>query len=159
VGPDTRVTAVPLPAGSALSISTKSTFAPDDFFSNHDARLLSAEISVVPPPAVRITGDYWDGSGPWSWIGRNVVVRAQYPITLQLSGRDRPVDLPVVQVEISDGEKSTSYVVNREMTLTVPIRPGRDVQVRSTPTFIPDTMLHNGDKRELSLLIKNGDKD
>jgi hypothetical protein len=157
VGPDTGVTAIPLPAGSELSILTESTFTPDDFFRNRDPRSVSAEISVIPPPPLLVTGDYWDGSGAWSWIGRNVVVRAQYPITLQFSGRDRPIGLPAVQVEVSDGEASTSYVVGRERTLTVPIPPGRDVRVRSTPTFFPDTMLHNGDARELSLLIKRGD--
>jgi hypothetical protein len=41
--------------------------------------------------------------------------------------------------------------------LTVPIPAGRDVQVRSTPTFVPNTMLHNGDTRELSLSIKRVD--
>ena len=82
-------------------------------------RVLSRlRLALSGPHPSLVTGDHWDGSGPWSWIGRNVVIRAQYPITLQLNGRDRPIDLPAVVVEISDSEKSTSYVVSREMTLT-----------------------------------------
>jgi hypothetical protein len=107
-------------------------------------------------PWIEIGGQYWqDPASPSeaSWIGSILEIAThRSPVALILLGRGRPSLLPPVDTEVNINDKSRNYSIRPETRIRLDIPANSRVRI-SAKTFVPDEVIHNGDRRELSILF------
>ena len=115
------------------------------------------DVIQVPPPEslryVHIAGDYWPSADPTSWIGRNAVIRT-HGTAAELTLHGVGFLHPDVTVTLSRPSQRSEYHVVAGNVTTIPLLADTETSVTSSSTFVPDQVFfHNGDTRELSLLV------
>lgn len=115
------------------------------------------EVIQVPPPGslryVHIAGDYWPSANPTNWIGRSAVIRT-HGTAAELTLHGVGFLHPDVTVTLSGPSRQSEYHIVAADVATIPIPADTETTITSSSTFVPDRVFfHNGDMRELSLLV------
>jgi len=98
-------------------------------------------------------GDYWPSAAPQNWMGRQVrIVTHGTPITLTLTGIGRPLSAPV-QIAVTTPSGQAIYPIGQAIVRVIRIPADTIVTLTANQTFVPNMIIHNGDKRELSALL------
>jgi hypothetical protein len=108
----------------------------------------------VPDPRLLhfpyITGEYFRDS----WMGRQVsIVTHGQPVQLRITGRWRPLALGPVEIRVSNGSDVSRYSIAQQNTQVLSVPADATVTLTASATFVPDTVIHNGDVRNLSVAI------
>lgn len=152
-----RVTAILLTPGTppslahaVLALGWPATRLPD----------MTPDVTIVRvPPAdtldyYAVTGNYWPSGGPRSWIGRAAAIHTGLrPLTVKISGQDRPAPLPPVRLTVTIGDASQIYSVNDATRIEFTVPPSSTATLRAARVFRPSDVIDNGDKRHLSVEI------
>lgn len=127
---------------------------------NWRTRVLHGVTLVKVPPAntldyYSVRGNYWPASGRrFAWIGRHATIRSgNRSLRVIVSGRYRPGTLPPVQVTVAVDGKRTAIRVASSTQVKFVLPPHGVMRLRAARTFRPDHVIHNGDDRELSVLL------
>jgi hypothetical protein len=80
------------------------------------------------------------------------VVTHGTPITLTLAGKWTPLSAPV-QVTVTTPSGQAVYLIGQATVQVIHIPADTIVTLTANQAFVPDVISHNGDKRELSVLL------
>ena len=98
-------------------------------------------------------GDYWPSAAPQNWMGRQVhIVTHGTPITLTIAGKWRPLSVPV-QITVTTPSGLAVYLIGQATVQVIHITADSIVTLTANKTFVPNEIIHNGDTRELSVLL------
>jgi hypothetical protein len=102
---------------------------------------------------VDVRGDYWGTTSEWNWMGRRVaIVTHNQAVRLLVKGY-RINGAEKVRLRISTNETVADYIIDPLAVLSVDLPTNAKVSVEAGPTFVPDEIMRNGDKRVLSVLM------
>ena len=113
-------------------------------------------VIAVPPSSAlsyyAITGDIWPSAAPENWMGHSVrVVTHRQAVRVTLDGKWQPAF--VVNVTAAGPSGRITYPIAARQTVEFDVPADAALTLTADSTFAPDTMLHNGDRRSLSVLI------
>ncbi len=98
-------------------------------------------------------GDYWPSAAPQNWMGRQVrIVTHGTQITLTLARKWPPPSAPV-QITVTTPSGQAIYLIGQATVQVIHIPADSIVTLTANQTFVPDGIIHNGDKRELSVML------
>ncbi len=104
------------------------------------------------------SGDTWGEYKNYGWIGRSVTIKTnKYPIKVLLTGQFIPNSAPNVSVKINEINGKTIYktfIPGKKSSLTLKLNSTDQVRISAENTWIPNNVIHNGDKRHLSVSMK-----
>ena len=114
-------------------------------------------IVKVPSPSLLryhyVEGDYTPSADALNWMGHQVVVHTHgAPALLTVSGVGRPMTDPVYITLASEFGNSVYRIRNVDTRPTL-IPANATVTLTAGDTFVPDAVIHNGDRRSLSVRI------
>ena len=113
-------------------------------------------VEVPSRPRLRyhyIEGDYTPSVNALNWMGHQVVVHTHgAPALLTLSGVGRPMTDPV-DITLASELGNSVYRVRNVDTRPTLIPANATVTLTAGNTFVPDAVIHNGDRRSLSVRI------
>ena len=121
---------------------------------NHGVRIMR-----VPDPRTLhfyyISGDYWPGDGPESWMGHQIsVVTHGQPVQLHITGRYRPSKLGPVEIRVVNGSDVSLYhIAQQQDTVVLRVPADASLSLTASANFVPDQVYHNGDYRSLSVAL------
>jgi hypothetical protein len=85
-------------------------------------------------------------------MGRRLkIITRGTPMVLTVTDEWRPSG--PVHLTLTTASGQTVYAIGPSTVQTIPIPANADLTLTATPTFVPDAIIHNGDPRNLSLLI------
>jgi hypothetical protein len=107
-------------------------------------------------PWIEMGGQYWLDPGSlseMSWMGSMLEITTHmFPVALILLGSYRPPSLPPVNTEVTVNGESQSYSIGSETQIRLDLPADSQVHI-SAKTFVPDEVIHNSDRRDLSIFI------
>jgi hypothetical protein len=115
----------------------------------------------VPPPAAldyyETEGDYWPSAAPQNWMGRQFrVITHGSPVTLTIN-EWRPdsaqADSTPMQITTSGKSGNAVYTIGPTTAQVIQVPADTVLTVTADHTFVPDKVFHNGDTRNLSVLV------
>jgi len=116
-------------------------------------------VTVVQVPAASmldyyaITGDYWSSPATFNWMGKQLeIVTHKFPLHLTLSGAWTPPSSNL-KVTLADGGDTETYAVTPATVIPVVIPANSAALITANQTFVPAEILHNGDPRQLSVMV------
>jgi hypothetical protein len=114
-------------------------------------------IVKVPSPSLLryhyVEGDYTPSADALNWMGHQVVVHTHgAPALLTLSGIGRPLT-DSVDITLESEFGNYEYQVRSVDTRSTLIPANATVTLTAGSTFVPDAVIHNGDRRSLSVRI------
>jgi hypothetical protein len=105
-------------------------------------------------PWIEMGGQYWEDSGSLSdvtWMGSVLEVTThRFPVAMILLGKYRPSSLPPVDAVVTINGKPLSYSIRLDTRIRLDLPVDSRVRI-SAKTFVPDEVMHNGDRRDLSI--------
>ncbi|MBB5374318.1 glycosyltransferase family protein [Acidocella aromatica] len=115
------------------------------------------DVVKVPLPSALnyyyLEGDYWPSSAQQNWMGRQVrIVTHGTPVELTITGKGRPLSVPV-QITVTTPSSQVVYTVGQATMQVLYIPADTIVTLTANQTFVPNRIIYNGDKRELSVLL------
>jgi hypothetical protein len=118
----------------------------------------SVDVIRVPPAAslnyALIVGDYWGGTDPLNWIGREArVITHGKPVVLKLSTAGRPAGSGPASFTLQRGHGVERFEFGDKSEFLIPLAANGDATIRSDSTFIPARLIHNDDERALTLNV------
>ena len=114
-------------------------------------------IVKVPSPSLLryhyVEGDYTPSADALNWMGHQVVVHTHgAPALLTLSGIGRPLT-DSVDITLVSEFGNYEYQIRKVDTRQTLIPANATVTLTAGSTFVPDAVIHNGDRRSLSVRI------
>ncbi len=108
----------------------------------------------VPHYIHYLLGDFWPEKGDDYWMGYQIkIVTRGEPMQLRISGRDRPSGLGPVEIRVVNGLDVSRYQIASQDTALVSLPANGVVSLTAAGTFVPEQLIHNGDRRHLSVRI------
>jgi len=101
-----------------------------------------------------INGDYWGTTGEWSWIGRRIAITTHgRAMRLQVKGWRFNGNGGRIALHVTINGAANDYSANEASVLTLDLPANARVDIETAPTFVPEEVIHNGDRRVLGALI------
>ncbi len=101
-----------------------------------------------------VKGDYWGTTGEWSWMGRHIaVITHNRAARLHVKGSRFTGNGGRIALHVTINGTATGYSADEANVLTLDVEANARVDVETAQTFVPDEVIHNGDRRHLGALI------
>jgi hypothetical protein len=98
-----------------------------------------------------VDGDFWGDDGGWAWMGRSITVTSGRPLVFSIQGTSLGA---VEQIDTVMNGQNKHFDLTTGQTTTLEVPAHSVLQVTASPGFIADHMVHNGDMRHLTVLVK-----
>jgi hypothetical protein len=101
-----------------------------------------------------VKGDYWGTTGEWSWMGRRIaIITHNRAARLQVKGSRFTGNGGRIALHVTINGTATDYIADEANVLTLDLQANALVDVETAQTFVPDEVIHNGDRRLLGALV------
>ncbi len=98
-------------------------------------------------------GDYWPSATSLNWMGKRMtIISHNDPAAIILSGNGRP-SRRAVRITVASSSSRTVYKIGPLTKQTIVLPATGSLVITASETFVPDRILHNGDQRNLSVLL------
>jgi hypothetical protein len=116
------------------------------------------DVTVVTVPSEAgfsyydITGDFWPSAAPRNWMGHQVtIVTHGTPFDLVLAGTGFIPKLVTMKMASKSGD--LTFQIGSSMTKTIHLPANAVLTLTADQTFVPASVIHNADQRNLSVMI------
>jgi len=104
------------------------------------------------------SGDTWGNYNKYGWIGKDVIVKTNHePIKIILTGEFIPSGAPEIYVKIIESNGNNIYkkfIPGKPSKLVIKIDDLQQIRIVARNTWVPNNIIHNGDRRDLSISMK-----
>jgi hypothetical protein len=101
-----------------------------------------------------IKGDYWGTTGEWSWMGRRIAITTyNRPVRLKVKGSPNSGNAGRIALHVTINGTAGDYSADQANVMIIDLPANARVDVETAPTFVPEEVIHNDDRRILGALI------
>jgi hypothetical protein len=103
---------------------------------------------------VDVKGDYWGATSDWNWMGRRLDVTTHNRAAhLEVKGPPFTGNQGRISLRVTINGEAANYSADDTNVLTLDLPANARTAVETATTFVPEEVIHNGDRRVLGAMI------